>query len=431
MSGPNYDEFQRFNDPNRVQLIGWGPAIFLAFVALLIVGIVWGPDLQRRLVENSKEHLEEKRRAELAAELEFRKAQAALEAEAAYRKKEAELRAESEALAQRIKNRSIDPSPFRDVYRKAAPSVVRILALRDERAGLRGEGSGIIAHIDRANGVAHVITNSHVVHTEGEFREPKLVPQVAVTFASGRTVKVADTQIHADPLSDLAVLIVDCRDFPDLVAAEFALDDPPEQGDWAIAIGHPFGLTQTLTVGVVSAVGRLNVPAGTLDAIELVQTDAAINPGNSGGPLLDIRGRVIGVNTVIVSRSGGNQGVGFAIPTSTVMEVYQQLIVPPYTVTRGFLGVMMAGLDPEDAHKIGRQGGVIIERVMPRTPAARAGLKPGDIVISFNGKDVTGVGQLRRMVMEAAPDAVVELGLVRIERNVPVEMSLKVQLSRR
>ena len=229
-----------------------------------------------------------------------------------------------------------------------------------------GEGTGVI--IDKA-GV--IVTNNHVISGADELK---------VMLHDGR--EVAATVIGTDRATDLAVIQVEATD---LVAASFGDSESLEVGDWVVAIGCPFGLDHTVTAGIISAKGRDRV--GLAQFENYIQTDAAINPGNSGGPLADLEGNVIGINTAISSRNGGNDGVGFAIPSAMVKEIVGQLR-DGGRVVRGYLGVQLQEMDAETASSfdIKPNDGVLIARVQPDTPAQKAGLQDGDIVVKVDGK---------------------------------------------
>jgi serine protease Do len=286
----------------------------------------------------------------------------------------------------------------------------------------QSEGSGVIVRIDDKK-QAYVLTNSHVVRG---------AERLGVTLPSDRTIHVEMDEVYDDMLTDLAVVRFDASDLPHLAAADFADSDKAGVGDWVVAIGSPFGLKQTVTAGIISAKGRkdtLKSRDGILSDVELIQTDAAINPGNSGGPLLDLRGQIVGINVAIVSRSGAYEGVGFAIPAKLAQSIFEQLVSPPHKVVRGFLGVGgFAELSQRDAARLNVHGGVMIREVVPRFPAAQAGLRAGDIIVRFNGKDITSMNQLRRLIMETKPSTTVEVALLRLEGSTPTTVNLKVTI---
>jgi serine protease Do len=254
-------------------------------------------------------------------------------------------------------------------------------------------GSGFI--IDKKG---YVVTNNHVVEDANE---------ILVRLSSDKAELKAKI-IGTDPKTDLAVLKVDGQN--NLVTAEFADSDQVEVGDWAIAIGSPFALDQSVTVGVVSAKGR-NSTGVTEMGGDLIQTDAAINPGNSGGPLCDVDGRVMGVNTAIYTRSGGYMGIGFAIPSNLVKDISEKLIASG-KVTRGWLGVYIQPLDVELAKDLGIKEGVGIHEVLESSPASKAGITAGDVIIEVDGKPVRDVNELQRKIGNFKPGDSVKLKLI-------------------
>ena len=256
-----------------------------------------------------------------------------------------------------------------------------------------GVGSGVIATKD-----GYILTNNHVVDGADE---------VKVALQDGRefTAKV----IGRDPKTDVAVVKIDAKDLPAVAMAD---SDQVEVGDVVLAIGNPFGIGQTVTTGIVSATGR----GGTvgLDYEDFIQTDAAINPGNSGGALVDAEGRLVGINTAILSRSGGNQGIGFAIPSDLARDVMASLIRDGH-VTRGYLGVMIQDLTPSLAREFSLKDakGVLVADVTDNSPADQAGLKDGDVILEFNGKQVTDSRHLKLEVARAHPGQTVPVKILR------------------
>src|SRR5213079_2469816 len=208
--------------------------------------------------------------------------------------------------------------------------------------------------------------------------------------------------------TDIAVLKIDAKDLP---VAEFADSDKTEVGDLCLAIGNPFGVGQTVTMGMISAVGRTSMG---LDYEDFIQTDAAINPGNSGGPLTDAQGRLIGINTAILSRSGGNQGIGFAVPSNLARTVMQGLITEG-RVVRGFLGVMIQDVTPAlvDQFRLKESAGALVSDVTAKSPAEKAGLQSGDVIVEFNGKPVKDSRHLKLQVAQIAPGSKVPLKILR------------------
>jgi len=219
--------------------------------------------------------------------------------------------------------------------------------------------------------------------------------------------------------SYLAVIKVEAKDLP---AITFADSDKIEVGDRVLAIGNPFGIGQTVTSGMVSALGRATLG---LDYEDFIQTDAAINPGNSGGALIDVQGRLVGVNTAILSRSGGSQGIGFAIPSDLARNVMEQL-TKNGKVRRGQLGITVQKVTSDIASslKLGEAKGVIVSDVQPGSAAERAGIRKGDVITSFNGVQVNDPNTLRNQVAVTPPGAEVTLTVLRDGREQQVRATL-------
>jgi serine protease Do len=268
-----------------------------------------------------------------------------------------------------------------------------------------GIGSGVIITKD-----GYILTNNHVVDGAKE---------VKVTLPDSRefTAKV----IGRDPKSDIAVVKIDANNLPVVPMAD---SSKVEVGDVVLAIGNPFGVGQTVTSGIVSATDRGNM--GIEDYEDFIQTDAAINPGNSGGALVDIDGRLIGINTAILTRSGGSQGVGFAIPSDLARTVMESLIAHGH-VTRGYLGVMIQNVTPQLAKEfdLKNSAGALIGDVVPDGPADRAGFKPGDVVVEFDGKKVTSSRHLQLQVAESRPGSKVPVEIIRNGDHKTLEVTLK------
>jgi serine protease Do len=230
--------------------------------------------------------------------------------------------------------------------------------------------------------------------------------KISVTLTDGRkfTAKV----VGRDPQTDIAVIKVDSQDLP---AITLANSDRIEVGDVVLAVGNPFGLGQTVTSGIVSAKGRATLG---LDYEDFIQTDAAINPGNSGGALVDADGRLVGINTAILSRSGGNQGIGFAVPVNLARWVMDGL-VENGSVQRGFLGVMIQDVNADlaQAFDLGAVRGALVSEVTPDSPADKAGLKSGDVITEFNGKSVEDSRRLKLAVGATEPGKPVEVTVIR------------------
>ena len=265
---------------------------------------------------------------------------------------------------------------------------------RQKKFTQQGQGSGFI--IDKEG---HILTNYHVVENTDSIR---------VILADKREFKAK--VVGNDRQTDVALIKIDgAGDLPVLPLGD---SDKLQVGEWAIAIGNPFGLEQTVTVGVISAKGRNQV--GINDYESFIQTDAAINPGNSGGPLLNINGEAIGINSAIFSRSGGYMGIGFAIPINMVKEIEKQLLAGG-KVTRGWLGVAIQNVDDKLAQAFGlpKAGGVLVSDVQSGTPAAKAGLRQGDVIIKLNGVELANMADLRNRVAMLTPGSKADMTLIR------------------
>jgi serine protease Do len=315
------------------------------------------------------------------------------------------------------------PASYAPIVKKVAPCVVNIYSSRTIRMhpffndpflqrffGNGGEddghgrgleekaqslGSGVIISPD-----GYIITNNHVVDGADD---------VEVALTDEDSVKFHAKVVGADPQTDIAVLKIDAKN---LKAVTLADSDQVEVGDVVLAVGNPFGVGQTVTKGIVSAIGRGGL--GIVDYEDFIQTDAAINPGNSGGALVDIEGRLIGINQSIVSGSGGSQGVGFAVPVNLVRTVMVEL-VSNGSMRHGYLGVMLQPVTPDLAKEFNLPDdkGALIGEVMPDTPAAAAGLKEGDDVIGVNGKSVDDARHLRLIIAQTPPKTKVTLKVIR------------------
>ncbi len=272
----------------------------------------------------------------------------------------------------------------------------------------RSLGSGVIVTKD-----GYVLTNSHVVDGADEIK---------VSMAKAGEKEYTAKLIGKDTSTDIAVLKIE--DGNSLPFAKLADSDKVEVGDVVLAIGNPFGLGQTVTSGIVSAMGRSNM--GIEDYEDFIQTDAAINPGNSGGALIDAQGRLIGINTAILSRTGGNQGIGFAIPINLVHNMMDQLIQNGH-VTRGYLGVQIQSLTPELAKQfnVPSSNGALVGDVTADSAAAAAGVKSGDVIIKLDGKPVQDSGKLRWLVAQKAPNSKVELTVIRQGKEKSITVTLK------
>lgn len=299
-----------------------------------------------------------------------------------------------------------------ELAESAKPSVVNLFPLsgpgrarelpQERIPNSPGSGSGLIVDAD-----GHIVTNNHVIGdaTEIEVRlsdKSTLIGQV----------------IGKDPDTDLAVIKV-TPEHP-LVYAKFGDSSSVRVGQWVLAVGNPFGLDRTVTLGVVSGIGRENINLSRYE--NFIQTDASINPGNSGGPLFNLHGEVIGINTAIINFA---QGIGFAIPSNMAKQVIQQLLAKG-RVVRGWLGVGIQPLTPELARKFGvREGeGVLVNEVFEKDPAASAGIKPGDIITKIDGNPVDTPNRLSRLVAGLLPGATTKVEVVRDQTRLTLEVGL-------
>ncbi len=269
----------------------------------------------------------------------------------------------------------------------------------------KGQGSGFIISED-----GYILTNNHVV---GD------VDKITVELQDGRVFNDARL-IGTDPDSEVALIKIEGKDFPVLPLGD---SDKMEIGDWVIAIGNPFGLSETVTVGVVSAVGRSNVHIAAYE--NFIQTDAAINPGNSGGPLINLDGKVIGINTAIVSQSGGYMGIGFAIPINMAKAIEEQLRNSG-RVSRGFLGLYAQDVTPEMAEPLGMKeaSGVVVARIEKGSPAEKAGLEVQDIILELNGKKVESYDTFRNEIAAMRPGEKARLAVSRDGKSKDIAVTL-------
>jgi serine protease Do len=265
-------------------------------------------------------------------------------------------------------------------------------------------GSGVIVSPD-----GYIVTNNHVIAKADEIK-------VLLNDKREFTGKVIGT----DPKTDIAVVKINARNLPTIPWGD---SDKLEVGEYALAIGNPFGLNQTVTMGIVSAVGRANV--GIADYEDFIQTDAAINPGNSGGALVNARGQLIGINTAIFSRSGGYMGIGFAVPSNMARSVMDSLIKTG-KVVRGYLGVSIQEVTPDLAKHFGMKEakGALVSEVLPDSPAAAAGIKSGDVITTYNGHEVESPSLLRNAVAQTPVGATVKIGLLRDKKAMTVEVKI-------
>jgi len=320
------------------------------------------------------------------------------------------------------------PNSYRNAAQRAMPSVVNIFTTKEARQ-LKNPyqddpffkkffGDGYDAQEEKqlslGSGVVvspqgYILTNNHVVEAADE---------IEVALADGR--KAPAKVVGADPETDLAVIKIDV---PNLPAITLGRIEQAQVGDPVLAIGNPFGVGQTVTMGIISALGRNHLGINTFE--NFIQTDAAINPGNSGGALIDTNGNLLGINTAIYSRSGGSLGIGFAIPVSTVKTVMES-IINTGQVVRGWIGVEPQDITPELAESFGltRKTGAIIAGVLRDSPADKAGLKPGDILVAVEGKPVTDTTEMLNLIAQLTPGNKAKFTILR--RNQESEMQVTI-----
>jgi len=265
-------------------------------------------------------------------------------------------------------------------------------------------GSGVIVSED-----GYIVTNNHVIEKAQEIK---------VLLLNKKDYKAK--LIGADPKTDIAVIKIDAKGLP---ALSWGDSNRLKVGEIVFAVGNPFGLNQTVTMGVISAVGRANV--GIADYEDFIQTDAAINPGNSGGALINARGELIGINTAILSRTGGYQGIGFAVPSSMARQVMDSLMKYK-KVVRGWLGVSIQEVTSDLAEEFGVKDlkGALVSGVLKGSPAEKAGIKQGDVILQYNGKIVEDTGHLRNMVSQTPIGTQVKVKVLRRKKELDVEVSI-------
>ncbi len=266
-------------------------------------------------------------------------------------------------------------------------------------------GSGVVADAE-----GHILTNNHVVEA---------ADQIEVALNDGR--RLPARVVGTDPETDLAVLKVDARN---LVPITWSRSDTLQVGDYVLAIGNPFGVGQTVTMGIVSALGRSNLGINVLESF--IQTDAAINPGNSGGALVDVNGHLVGINSAIYSKNGGSLGIGFAIPESIVRQVLEQ-IVAHGAVARGWLGIEPQDLPPDAAQALGLKGGCYVAGILRNSPGDRGGVRPGDVLLAINGTVLSTATQALAQFASTRPGQTIHLKLQRNGRD----LTLDVQVGKR
>ncbi len=263
-------------------------------------------------------------------------------------------------------------------------------------------GSGVIVSED-----GYIVTNNHVIEKAQEIK-------VLLLNKKDYDAKL----VGADPKTDIAVIKIDAKGLP---ALPWGDSNKLKVGEIVFAIGNPFGLNQTVTMGIISAVGRANV--GIADYEDFIQTDAAINPGNSGGALINAHGELIGINTAILSRTGGYQGIGFAVPSSMARQVMDSL-VKYKKVVRGWLGVSIQEVTSDLADEFGVKDlkGALVSGVMKGSPAEKAGIKQGDVILRFNGRDVEDTGHLRNMVSQTPINSTVKVKVLRQKKEIELDV---------
>jgi serine protease DegQ len=326
-----------------------------------------------------------------------------------------------EASARRVNS-------FSDAAKKAMPTVVNIYTSKETRVqrhpfmddpvfryffGEQGDaqtrrssslGSGVIV-----SDKGYILTNHHVVEAADE-----------IEVALADTRRAAARVVGSDPETDLAVIKIDLKNVP---AVTFAQSEQARVGDIVLAIGNPFGVGQTVTSGIISALGRSHLGINTFE--NFIQTDAAINPGNSGGALVDVNGNLLGINSAIYSRTGGSQGIGFAIPSSLAKQVMEQ-IIENGTVTRGWVGIGVQNLTPElaDSLKLPKVNGALITDVVNGSPADKAGIKPGDVLTGVESQAVTDYDSTLALISALKPGNTATLKVLREKTESEVKVNV-------
>lgn len=278
----------------------------------------------------------------------------------------------------------------------------RIPAPQDHQE--QGLGSGVVVRPD-----GYIITNNHVVEGADE---------LIVSLPDKRTFKA--TLIGADPKTDVALIKIEAVNLPVLPWGDAS---QLQVGEMVLAVGNPFGLSQTVTMGIISAVGRANM--GIVDYEDFIQTDAAINPGNSGGALVNLKGELIGINSAIFTQNGGYMGIGFAIPSNMAHSVMQSLLKHG-KVIRGWIGVSIQEITPDLAKEFGATGttGALVADVMEDSPASRAKLERGDIITAYHNTTIRDPGQLRSLVAETTPGTAVTLSIIREKKSQDIKVTI-------
>ncbi len=303
-----------------------------------------------------------------------------------------------------------DDSPFRWFFGdEDSPQQRRQPHQRQQEFRQGGMGSGIVIDKD-----GHILTNNHVVND---------VNEIKIILADKREFPAEI--VGTDPKTDLAVIKIKGKIPRDLPAAALGDSDDVRVGDWVLAIGAPFGYAQTVTHGIISAKGRTGVDRNNGNYEDFLQTDAPINPGNSGGPLVNLHGEVVGINTAIATSVGQFAGVGFAIPINMAREVMNEL-VKTGKVRRGFLGIGIQNVDEDLAQKFGLTDskGALVSQVNKNSPAEKAGIKLGDVIVRYNGKKIEDTRQLRNLVAATAPNEKAEVTVFRDGKERPFKVAV-------
>lgn len=305
---------------------------------------------------------------------------------------------------------------IRRIVKFTGPSIVHIEASKKANSGkgftsshVDEAGAGIVVEL---NGEQYILTNRHVVH-------PAELHSIRIEFTDGSSLRPVNA--WSDPSTDVAVLKLPRNGF---LSARLGNSDLMGTGDFVLAVGSPFGLSHSVTYGILSAKGRRNLELGSkeIDVQDFFQTDAAINPGNSGGPLLNLRGEVVAINTAIASNSGGNEGIGFSIPINMAMVVADQL-VNQGVMRRSYLGVQLENaFDSLTASRLGLTSGrgALVKSVLPNSPAEKAGIHVGDVILEFNSRQVDNDGHLVRMVSLTPAGTRAELVVFREGKPLPL-----------
>lgn len=300
-----------------------------------------------------------------------------------------------------------------ELFRRMFPDIPEDFFERQQEGGNRKEeglGSGVIISAD-----GYILTNNHVVGDADEIK---------VTLPSDKKKEYDAAVVGADPQTDVALIKIDAKDLPHVVIGD---SGSLKIGDVALAVGNPLGLEQTATIGIISAVGRSDVNIIEQGYENFIQTDAAINRGNSGGALVDASGRLIGIPTAIQSNfSGGNIGIGFAIPSNMALNIVQRLLDGGGVVKRGFLGVFLRDLDANMARALGQENtnGVLVAEIGEKTPAEAAGMKPGDLIVGYDGKPVQSMQQLRLDISNTTPGSEVVFKIIRKGEKTDLKVKL-------